>query len=132
MSLDSFNDRINRINSRTQYSPADMARGEGGTAVLMYSSPLREEPSAKRYYKIVLMGLVLGAIIGVVAGGLEDAAMPWGPGSGYSELITLPVLLALVAAPIMAIMGCAMQARYPRLFYFSAAYFPAVILAALV
>ncbi len=131
MSLDSFNDRINRINNRTHYSPADMARGEG-TAVLMYSSPLREELSAKRYYKIVLMGLVLGAIIGVVAGGLEDPAMPWGPGSGYTDLITLPVLLALVAAPVMAIMGCAMQARYPRLFYFSAAYFPAVILAAIV
>lgn len=131
MSATSFNDRISRINNKTHYGPADMARGEG-TATLRFSSPLQAAPTARRYYKLILMGLVLGAIIGVVAGGLEDPAMPWGPASPYNEMIILPVIIALAAAPFVAMAGCAMQARYPSFFYFAAAYFPAAITAAIV
>ena len=130
MSLDSFNDRINRITNKTHYSPADMARGEGA-AVLMYSSPLLEAPSAKRFYKYVLMGLVLGLIAGVLAAGLDNPASMWGPGTAYYGMVKLPVTLALALSPAVAVLGCMMQRHFAGLFYATSSYFPAVIAAAL-
>ena len=131
MSLDSFNERINRITNKTHYSAADMARGEGGTAVLRYSSPLVEAPGVRRYYKMVLLGLVLGLIAGVLVSGVANPEALWGPGTVYHAHVKLPATAALVLSPVLAVLGCMLQNRLPGLFYATSAYFPAVIAAAL-
>lgn len=130
MSLDSFNDRINRITNKTHYSPADMARGEGA-AVLMYSSPLLEAPSARRYYKAILMGLVLGLIAGVLVAGSANPTSMWGPGTQYYDLVKMPATMALALSPAIAMFGCMVQRHFPGVFYATSTYFPAVIAAAL-
>ena len=117
MSQDIFNQRLARINNHSGCHATEMARGEG-TATSMFSKP-------------VLMGAVLGMIVGTIAAGLENPQMPWGPGFAYNDLIILPTLLALVAAPVMAIAGSAMRKRFPGFFFFSAAYFPCAIALAL-
>lgn len=133
MSQDIFNQRLARINNHSGYGSAELTRGEG-TATSMYSSPVVESdsPVARRNLKPLLMGAVLGMIIGTIAAGLENPQMPWGPGFAYNDLIMLPTLLALVAAPVMAIAGSTMRKHFPSFFFFSAAYFPCAIGLALV
>ncbi|UWR20897.1 hypothetical protein [Sulfitobacter sp. S190] len=132
MSRDIFNDRIARINNRTSNSRAPMATGEG-LATAMFSSPVTHEvPTARGNLKPILLGLVLGMIAGLIAGGLENPALPWGPGFDYNEMIRLPAVLALVAGPVLAIAACPLRNRYPGFFFGAAAYFPAVIGAALI
>ena len=130
MSLDSFNERINRITNKTHYGPADMARGEG-TAVLMFSSPLEEAPTVRSYYKVILMALVLGLIAGVLVSGSVNPDAMWGPGTELHAYVAMPAAGALIASPILAVLGCMVQRRFPGFFYFTSAYFPAVIAAAL-
>ena len=127
MSQDIFNQRIARITTHTGRNT--MAHGEGGTATSMYSSPAiaTDAPSARRNIKPMLMGAVLGMIAGTVAAGLESAAMPWGPGFVYNQLLAVIVLVALCAGPVMAIAAATMRARFPSFFFFAAAYFPCVI-----
>lgn len=133
MSQDAFNQRIARINNHTGYGRAEMAGGEG-TSSSMYSSPamVNSAPAARRNIKPMLMGAVLGMIVGTIAAGLESPEMPWGPGFAYNEMIVIPTLLALVAAPVMAIAASTMRARFPSFFFFAAAYFPCAIALALV
>ncbi|KIN72260.1 hypothetical protein [Sulfitobacter guttiformis] len=133
MSHDTFNERIARINNHSGGGRSNMTRTEGGTATSMYSSPsmVGETPTARRNIKPMLMGAVLGMVGGTVAAGLENPAMPWGPGFEYNEMIVIPALLALCAGPVMAIAASAMRARFPSFFFFAAAYFPCVIATAL-
>ena len=133
MSQDIFNQRIARINNHAGYGKSEMATGEGGTATSMYSSPsmVSDTPAARRNIKPMLMGAVLGMLAGTIAAGLENPAMPWGPGFEYNEMIIIPVLLALCAGPVMAIAASAMRSRFPSFFFFAAAYFPCVIATAL-
>ena len=132
MSQDIFNQRIARINNHSG-GRGSMTRTEGGTATSMYSSPsmVGETPTARCNIKPMLMGAVLGMIAGTIAAGLENPAMPWGPGFEYNEMIMMPTLLALCAGPVMAIAASAMRARFPSFFFFAAAYFPCVIAMAL-
>lgn len=132
MSQELFNQRIARITKHTGHGRAEMATGEG-LAVSKFSSPAMRTtaPSARRNFKPILMGAVLGMIAGTIAAGLENPAMPWGPGFDYHQMIVLPVLLALCAGPVMAIFGAVMRARFPSFFFFTAAYFPCVIATAL-
>lgn len=132
MSQQIFNQRIARINNHKGYGRAELSLGEG-VATSMYSSPVVKDRThtAHSNVKPILMGAVLGMIAGAVAAGLENPAMPWGPGFAYNELIILPTLLALCAGPVMAIAGAAMRARFPTFFFFAAAYFPCVIATAL-
>jgi hypothetical protein len=132
MSHDIFNQRIARINNHAGYGKAEMAKGEG-TATSMYSSRSMssDTPTVRRNIKPMLMGGVLGMLAGTVAAGLENPAMPWGPGFEYNEAIVIPTLLALCAGPVMAIAASAMRARFPSFFFFAAAYFPCVIAMAL-
>ncbi|KEJ88574.1 hypothetical protein [Sulfitobacter donghicola] len=132
MSQDIFNQRIARINNHAGYGKSEMATGEG-TATSMFSSPSLSSstPTARRNVKPMLLGAVLGMVVGTIAAGLENAAMPWGPGFEYNEMITIPTLLALCAGPVMAIAGSAMRGRFPSFFFFAAAYFPCVIAMAL-
>jgi len=133
MSHDIFNQRIARINNHSVRGSSAMASGEGGTATSMYSSPamLNSKHTARRGIKPMLMGAVLGMIVGTLAAGLENTDMPWGPGFEYNEILTLVVLIALCAGPVVAIAASAMRARFPTLFKFSIAYFPAAIACAL-
>jgi|GEM_PF-2866234 hypothetical protein len=133
MSQDIFNQRIARINNHSGRGRKTIAHGDGGTATSMYSSRAIEEaaPGARRNFKPLVMGTVLGMIAGTVAAGLENPGMPWGPGSEYNDMIVVPTLLALCAGPVMAIAGSAMRARFPSFFFFAAAYFPCVIATAL-
>lgn len=128
MSQDIFNQRLSRINSHSGYGRGEMTRGEG-TATSMFSSPCVESdsPTARRNIQPMLLGAVLGMIVGVIAAGLENPSMPWGPGTAYNDLVMIPTLLALVAAPVVAIAASAMRARFPTLFFFSATYFPCAI-----
>ncbi|WP_299029929.1 hypothetical protein [uncultured Sulfitobacter sp.] len=132
MSHDIFNQRIARINNHAGYGRAEMATGEG-TATSMFSSPsvASQTPTARRNIKPMLMGAVLGMIAGTIAAGLENPAMPWGPGFEYNEMIIIPTLIALCAGPVMAIAGATMRSRFPSFFFFAAAYFPCVIAMAL-
>lgn len=130
MSQDIFDARINRITTRTHLKRSDMAEGEGVSAP-MFSSPLPDVPSARRFYKTILMGLVMGAIVGVLAGGLEDPLAAWGPGTTQHPKLVLPVTLGFMLSPFFAMLGVMVQERYPSLFYFAAAYFPAVLTASL-
>lgn len=135
MSQDIFHQRIARINNHAGHGKAELARGEG-VATSMYSSPATamrgRAPTARRNFKPMLMGAVLGMIVGAIAAGLENPSMPWGPGSEYNEMIILPVLLALCAAPAMAIAASMLRTRFPSFFGFAAAYFPCAIATALV
>jgi hypothetical protein len=133
MSHDIFNQRIARINNHNGRGRAQMAHGDGGTATSMYSSrPVEAEaPGIRSKFKPMIMGAVLGMIAGTIAAGLENPAMPWGPGSDFNEMIVVPALLALCAGPVMAITGSVMRARFPSLFFFAAAYFPCVTATAL-
>jgi hypothetical protein len=132
MSQDIFNQRIARINNHSGYGRSEMATGEG-TNTSMYSSPTAHSlaPTARRNIKPMLMGAVLGMIVGTIAAGLENPAMPWGPGFEYNQMILLPILIALCAGPVMAIAGSAMRNRFPSFFFFAAAYFPCAIATAL-
>lgn len=132
MSQDIFKQRIARINDHHGYGRVQMAGGEG-TATSMFSSPSlgRDAPKARRNIKPMLLGAVIGMIAGTLAAGLENPLMPWGPGFEYNEMIVLPVLLALCAGPVMAIVASVMRARFPSFFFFAAAYFPSVIATAL-
>jgi hypothetical protein len=132
MSQDIFNQRIARINNHSGFGRSELATGEG-TATSMYSSPTvnSSTPTARRNVKPMLMGAVLGMIVGTIAAGLENPAMPWGPGFEYNKMIILPILIALCAGPVMAIAGAAMRNRFPSFFFFAAAYFPLVIATAL-
>lgn len=132
MSQDIFNQRIARINNHSGFGRSELATGEG-TATSMYSSPTVNSatPTARRNVKPMLMGAVLGMIVGTIAAGLENPAMPWGPEFEYNQMIILPVLIALCAAPVMAIAGAAMRNRFPSFFFFAAAYFPFAIAMAL-
>ncbi|MCX7565320.1 hypothetical protein OS189_03050 [Sulfitobacter sp. F26169L] len=132
MSQDIFNQRIARINNRSGFGKVEMATGEG-TQTPMFSSPVLpgETPTARRNIKPMLMGAVLGMIFGTIAAGLENPAMPWGPGFEYNDMITMPTLLALCAGPVMAIAGSVLRNRFPSFFFFAAAYFPCVITMAL-
>ncbi len=129
MSQDIFNQRIARINSHTYGGRSAMTSTEGGTATSMYSSPSMglETRTARRNFKPMLLGAVLGMIVGTLAAGLENASMPWGPSFEYNQLLTMVVLVALCAGPIMAITAATMRARFPSFFFFAAAYFPCVI-----
>lgn len=133
MSHDIFNQRVARINNHGGRMRTRMAHCDGGTATSMYSSPSMglDAPKARRNIKPMLMGAVLGMIAGAVAAGLENPAMPWGPGFEYNEMIGIAAILALCAGPLMAIMGSVMRARFPSFFFFSLAYFPSVIATAL-
>lgn len=133
MSQDIFNQRIARINNHSGGGRGTMATADAGTRSSMYSSPAtgNQNIAVRRNIKPMLMGAVLGMIVGTVAAGLENSAMPWGPGFEYNDMIALPVLLALCAAPIMAIAGSTMRARFPKFFGFAAAYFPCAIATAL-
>jgi len=132
MSQDIFNQRIARINNHSGYSCAQMTRGEG-TATSMFSSRAVESdsPTARRNIKPMLLGAVLGMIVGTIAAGLENPSMPWGPGFSYHDMILIPTLLALVAGPVMAIAASVMRNRFPKFFFFAAAYFPFSIAMAL-
>ncbi|MEH6644914.1 hypothetical protein [Sulfitobacter sp.] len=132
MSQDIFNQRIARINNHSGYGRVQMATGEG-TATSIFSSPSlgKDAPATRRRIKPLLMGAVLGMIVGTIAAGLENPQMPWGPGFEYNDMIIIPVLLALCAGPVMAIMASVMRARFPSLFMFAAAYFPCVITTAM-
>lgn len=129
MSQDIFNQRIARINSHTCGGRSVMTSTDSGTATSMYSSPSLggETRTARRNVKPLLLGAVLGMIVGTLAAGLESAAMPWGTGFEYNQLLSMCVLIALCAGPIMAIAAATMRARFPSLFFFAAAYFPCVI-----
>ncbi|MEP3440238.1 MAG: hypothetical protein ABJN72_02055 [Sulfitobacter sp.] len=133
MSQDAFHQRIARINKYNGTGRGAMATADAGTATSMYSSPAlgNQSVTVHRNIKPMLMGAVMGMLIGTVAAGLENPAMPWGPGFEYNEMIVLPVLLALCAAPVMAIAASAMRARFPKLFGFSAAYFPCAVATAM-
>ncbi|MBB3994574.1 hypothetical protein GGR95_002220 [Sulfitobacter undariae] len=133
MSQDIFNKRINRIGDHSCGGRTKMATGEG-TATSMFSSPAIGQPHLRASHntKPIFLGLVLGLIIGTIAAGLENTAMPWGPQFAYNDLIIFPTLLALVAGPVMAIATSFMRKRFPSAFFFSAAYFPSVIGAALI
>lgn len=129
MSQDIFNQRIARINNHSGGGRSNMTRTEGGTATSMYSSPsmVGETPTAHRNVKPMLLGAVLGAIAGTIAAGLESPDMPWGTGFEYNNLLTMIILIALCAGPVMAIAAASMRARFPTFFFFAAAYFPFVI-----
>ena len=128
MSQDIFKERIARINNRPGHGAAQMARGDG-TATSMYSSPMmhKETVAVRRNFKPMLMGLVLGMIVGALVAGLENSAMPWGPGTEFNQYVTIPAVLALCAGPVMAIAASTMRTKFPGFFFFSAAYFPAVV-----
>ncbi len=135
MSHNSFNERVNRINNRSALGMPQMALGEGGAATSRFSSPMTNTIAptrARGNLKPMLLGAVLGMIIGALAAGLENSAMPWGVGSDYYDMIAIPVLLALVAGPVMAIAATALRQRMPSLFFFAAAYFPCSVGLALV
>lgn len=127
MSQDIFNARIARINNRAG-GASQMAHGDG-TATSIYSSPVIETaPAAVRSnVKPMLMGLVLGMIVGALVAGLENPAMPWGPGTDFNQYVTIPAVLALCAGPVMAIAASTMRLKFPSFFFFAAAYFPAVV-----
>jgi len=129
MSQDIFNQRIARINNRSGATRGAMTLADSGTKTSKFSSPAMSThaPTARRGIKPMLLGAVLGMIVGAIAAGLENPAMPWGPGFEYHSMIVLPVLLALCAGPVMAIGASAMRARFPMFFFFAAAYFPCVI-----
>lgn len=133
MSQDAFQQRIARINRHSGTGRGAMATADAGTASSMFSSPVvgNQKVAVRRNIKPMVMGAMIGMIIGTVAAGLENTAMPWGPGFEYNEMIALPVVLALGAAPVMAIAASAMRARFPKLFGFSAAYFPCAIATAM-
>ncbi|MEQ6203803.1 hypothetical protein ABMC88_12175 [Sulfitobacter sp. HNIBRBA2951] len=133
MSQDIFNQRIARIKNRSGSARSMMTTAEGGTVTSKFSSPVMgtNASTARRGIKPMLLGAVIGMIIGALAAGLENPAMPWGPGFEYNQMLVLPVLLALCAAPVMAIATATMRARFPTLFFFSAAYFPFAIGAAM-
>lgn len=129
MSQDIFNQRIARINNHGGGGRVNMTRTEGGTATSMYSSPsmVGETLTARRNIKPMLMGAVLGAIAGTIAAGLESPDMPWGTSFEYNNLLTMIILIALCAGPVMAIAAASMRARFPTFFFFAASYFPFVI-----
>ncbi|MGJ8597523.1 hypothetical protein [Sulfitobacter sp.] len=129
MSQDIFNQRIARINNHSGGGRSNMTRTEGGTATSMYSSPsmVGDIPTARSNVKPLLLGAVLGAIAGTIAAGLESPDMPWGTGFEYNNLLTMVILIALCAGPVMAIAAATMRARFPTFFFFAAAYFPFVI-----
>lgn len=133
MSQDIFQQRIARINNHAGTGRGKMATADAGTSTSMYSSPSlgNQSNTARRNIKPMLMGAVIGMIIGTIAAGLENPAMPWGPGFEFNEMIVLPILLALCAGPVMAIAGSTMRARFPKLFGFAAAYFPCSIATAM-
>ncbi|MGJ8545329.1 MAG: hypothetical protein ACSHWZ_07790 [Sulfitobacter sp.] len=130
MSQDIFNQRIARISGKTAYGRSDMAQGEG-TAVLMFSSPLHQKKTARRNVKPVLMGSVLGMIVGVTLAGSVTPGSYWGPGSAYVEYVKLPAVLGLVLAPLLVVLGVILQKRFPKFFFTTVGYFPAVLAAAL-
>lgn len=129
MSQDIFNQRIARINNHSDSGRSNMTSTEGGTATSMYSSPSMygETPTARRNVKPMLMGALLGAIAGTIAAGLESPDMPWGTSFEYNNLLTMIILIALCAGPVMAIAAASMRARFPSFFFFAASYFPLVI-----
>lgn len=132
MSHDIFKERLARINGRTGYGASEMNSGDG-VACSRFSSPvINTAPTARRNFKPMLMGLLLGMIFGALASGLENPSMPWGPGTDYNAYATIPALAGLCAGPVMAIAAATTRARFPGFFYFAIAYFPAVIAAALV
>lgn len=133
MSQDIFQQRIARINRHSGTGRGAMSTADSGTESSMYSSPAlgNQSLTARRNIKPMLMGAVVGMIIGTIAAGLENSAMPWGPGFEHNELLVLPVLLALCAAPVMAIAASTMRARFPKFFGFSATYFPCAIATAM-
>ena len=65
MSQNIFNQRIARITNHTG-GGSEMARGEGGTATAIYSSPAvgKDAPTVRRNVKPLLLGAVLGMIAG--------------------------------------------------------------------
>ena len=125
-----FNDRIARITNKRSFSSADMTSGEG-VATLRFSSPLQEAQTVRKYHKVILMGLVLGMIAGVLVSGSVNPNAIWGPGSDYHAYVALPAAGALIASPVLAVLGCMMRKSFPGFFFLAASYFPAVVAASL-
>ena len=130
MSQAGFNDRINRITTKTSYASSDFSNGEG-VATLRFSSPLQQAETVRQYHKVILLGLVLGLIAGVLVAGSVNPDALWGPRTAYHAYVALPSAAALICSPFLAILGCMLRNRVPALFYLTAAYLPAVVAAAL-
>lgn len=129
MSQTIFDSRINRITKRTRVKRSDFATGEG-LATPTFSSPLPDEIEARSYSAVIMVGLILGVVVGVLAAGLNNPVLPWGSSASFNAQLVQPVSLAMLAAPFLAMLGCTVQSKYHRLYYFSVSYFPAVLTAA--
>lgn len=130
MSLDSFQDRVNRITSRTASSPAQLAIGEGGVAVPKFSSPVSRHNTGPRTSRsFTVTAILFGILMGVVVAGLATKSIIWGPLSGLCCDLEAPATIALLLSPFVAILGCTVQRYAPSLFYATSAYLPAAILA---
>ncbi|MCI2398356.1 hypothetical protein [Aliiroseovarius subalbicans] len=135
-------DRLNKINAQVQPIGRTYGGGSGswqnGMSATGVEPQVGVDPAAgarrtgrqverQVNMKATVAGGICGGVVGIAVRGLAQEGSPWGPGSGFGDVIGIPALTGFAMAPVLAIAGLLLSQRRPALVNFTLAYFLAAI-----
>jgi len=121
-----FQARIERIqraqtNAPVQTTKNFRAPGMAGVAAATAVKRRRRSP-LKDHIVSIALGFVLGALISVLSIGLSMENTPWGPNSGYNNLVHYATLGGFGLAPFIVVISIFTASSRPGFALFSLAY----------
>ena len=130
MATANFQARLERIQQAQQHAPRQPSTNfrSPGIAGIAASNRRRRRNLAREHLVSLILGTMLGGLIAVALIGLSLESAPWGPGTEWHNIVYIPTMVGLAAAPALLLVSLFMAQKKPGFAIFSLGYLSGVVI----